>query len=119
MFNQDEIIKQFISYSVGCMFGRYSLDKEGLILANQGETLEDYLRQVPHPTFTPDEDAIIPILDDDFFMDDITDRFKLFLKVSFGEEHYEENLRFVEESIGRDIRSYFIKEFYPGSYQKI
>lgn len=113
VFNQDEIIKQFVSYSVGCMFGRYSLDKEGLVLANQGETLEDYLKQVPKPSFTPDADNIIPILDDDYFMDDITDRFREFLKVSFGEEHFEENLRFVEESIGRDIRSYFQKEFYP------
>ena len=65
------------------------------------------------PSFTPDADNIIPILDDDYFMDDITDRFREFLKVSFGEEHFEENLRFVEESIGRDIRSYFQKEFYP------
>ncbi len=113
VFNQDEILKQFISYSVGCMFGRYSLDKEGLVLANQGETLEDYLKQVPKPFFTPDADNIIPILDDDYFMDDITDRFREFLKVSFGEEHFEENLRFVEESLGRDIRSYFQKEFYP------
>ena len=55
-------MRQFISYAVGCMFGRYSLDKEGLILANQGETLKEYLEKVPKPTFIPDEDAIIPVL---------------------------------------------------------
>jgi type II restriction/modification system DNA methylase subunit YeeA len=95
------------------MFGRYSLDKPGLILADQGETLQDYLRQVPDPSFTPDEDNVLPILDGDWFQDDIKERFKKFLKVTFGEEHYEENLQFIEDAIGRDIRSYFLKEFYP------
>jgi type II restriction/modification system DNA methylase subunit YeeA len=106
-------MKEFISYAVGCMFGRYSLDKPGLILADQGETLQDYLRQVPDPSFTPDEDNVLPILDGDWFQDDIKERFKKFLKVTFGEEHYEENLQFIEDAIGRDIRSYFLKEFYP------
>ena len=105
-------MKEFISYAVGCMFGRYSLDKPGLILANQGETLQDYLRQVPNPTFTPDEDNVLPILDGEWFSDDITERFKKILKVTFGEEQYEENLQFIEEAIGRDIRSYFLKDFY-------
>ena len=108
-----DTMREFISYTLGCMFGRYSLDKPGLILANQGETLQDYLRQVPEPTFTPDEDNAIPILDGDWFNDDITERFKKFLRVTFGEEHYEDNLAFIEEAIGRDIRSYFLKEFYP------
>jgi len=107
-----DTMQEFISYAVGCMFGRYSLDKPGLILANQGETLQDYLRQVPDPTFTPDEDNVLPILDGDWFNDDITERFKKFLKVTFGEDHYEENLQFIEEAIGRDIRSYFLKDFY-------
>jgi hypothetical protein len=107
-----DTMREFISYAVGCMFGRYSLDKPGLILANQGETLQDYLRQVPDPTFLPDEDNAIPILDSDWFSDDITERFKKFLRITFGEEHYEENLAFVENAIGRDIRSYFLKEFY-------
>lgn len=107
-----ETIREFLSYSVGCMFGRYSLDKSGLILANQGETLQDYLRQVPDPTFLPDEDNAIPVLDGEWFSDDITERFKKFLRVTFGEQHYEENLAFIEQAIGRDIRSYFVKEFY-------
>ena len=107
-----DTMREFISYAVGCMFGRYSLDKPGLIMANQGETLQDYLRQVPEPTFMPDEDNAIPILDGDWFSDDITERFKKFLRVTFGDEHYDENLAFIEEAIGRDIRSYFLKEFY-------
>jgi type II restriction/modification system DNA methylase subunit YeeA len=107
-----DTIKEFISYAVGCMFGRYSLDKPGLILANQGETLADYLKQVPQPSFEPDDDNVIPVLDDNWFSDDISERFRNFLRVSFGGEHYEENLKYIEKSIGKDIRKYFIKDFY-------
>jgi len=116
VFDQNEIFSQFISYAVGCMFGRYSLDKEGLILANQGETLQDYLlkieKQESELSFVPDDDNIIPILDDEWFEDDIVGRFYAFLKVSFGEQNFEKNLSFVEESIGKDIRKYFVKDFY-------
>jgi type II restriction/modification system DNA methylase subunit YeeA len=105
-------MKEFISYAVGCMLGRYSLDKEGLILANVGETLEDYLSQVPEPNFMPDEDNVIPVLEGEWFEDDIAERFKDFLKVTFGEENFDENLAFLEEAIGRDIRGYFVKDFY-------
>ena len=112
-----DTMREFISYAVGCMFGRYSLDKPGLILANQGETLDDYLSLVPHPRFTPDDDNVIPLLDGDWFTDDITGRFREFLRVTFGDEHYEENLRFIETSLGKKdkplpIRDYFLKEFY-------
>ena len=107
-----DTMKEYISYAVGCMFGRYSLDKPGLILANQGETIEDYHKQVPEPTFSPDEDNVIPILDGDWFADDICDRFRKFLRVTFGEEHYEENLQFIERAIGKNIRKYFLKDFY-------
>jgi type II restriction/modification system DNA methylase subunit YeeA len=103
---------EFLSYAVGCMFGRYSLDKPGLVLANQGETLEDYLAQVPESTFEPDEDNVIPMLDGDWFSDDITERFRKFLRVTFGEEHFQENLRFIETALGKDIRKYFTKDFY-------
>jgi len=108
----EDTMKEFISYAVGCMFGRYSLDKPGLILANQGETAADYRAQVPDPSFSPDEDNVIPILEEGWFADDITARFKEFLRVTFGEEHYDENLAFLEEAIGRDIRGYFLKDFY-------
>jgi len=113
-----DTMREFISYSVGCMFGRYSLDKPGLILANQGETLADYLAQVPEPTFMPDKDNVIPMLDGDWFADDIAERFRRFLRVTFGEEHYEENLRFIEEALNvkgkrsYSLRDYFLSEFY-------
>ncbi|MCP4154392.1 MAG: BREX-1 system adenine-specific DNA-methyltransferase PglX, partial [bacterium] len=107
-----DTMREFISYAVGCMFGRYSLDKPGLILANQGDTLRDYLTQIPEPTFFPDEDNVIPILEGDWFSDDIAGRFRKFLLITFGAEHYEENLAFIEKAIGKEIRKYFLKEFY-------
>ena len=121
-----DTMKEFISYAVGCMFGRYSLDKPGLILANQGETIEDYWKNVrsyqnlptancPLPTdsiFLPDADNVIPILDGDWFTDDISERFRQFLRITFGIEHYEENLKFIEQALGKDVRKYFLKDFY-------
>lgn len=250
-----DTMRELVSYAVGCMFGRYALDKPGLILANQGETLADFVRKVAsdqwpvaskegesyegeklqgsdrvaeshgscavglsgnqnisqggivrlnqpgtpggrldtiqhsggssasivsgvqklsvdsegiiggsgnatpdrnaaglsesrtantnhgnasgsqqndsgldgktghwpldtsHLSFVPDEDNVIPMLDGDWFTDDIAERFRKFLRVAFGEEHYEENLRFIEAALGengkaRDIRDYFLKDFY-------
>ncbi|MDW7690432.1 BREX-1 system adenine-specific DNA-methyltransferase PglX [Flammeovirgaceae bacterium SG7u.111] len=113
-FDQAEIIKQFISYAVGCMFGRYSLDKEGLVLANQGETLKEYIEKVGAEalSLTPDEDNIIPLLNDEWFEDDIVAQFQAFLKASFGSAHFSENLRFVEDALGKTLRKYFIADFY-------
>lgn len=115
-FWASELMEQFISYAVGCMFGRYSLDKEGLILANQGETVEDYLHKIERTldtcSFLPDADNIIPVLDDEWFEDDIVARFHKFLKVTFGEANFSKNLAFVEEQLGKDIRKYFTKDFY-------
>jgi type II restriction/modification system DNA methylase subunit YeeA len=116
VFHADAVFNQFVSYAVGCMFGRYSLDKEGLILANQGETLEDYLAKLELTrqdiSFLPDEDNIIPVLDDDWFEDDIVGRFYAFLKASFGEANFQKNLAFVEECLGKDMRKFFNKDFY-------
>jgi len=106
------LLLQLISYTVGCMFGRYNLDKPGLNLANQGESLQDFLKQVPNPSYMPDEDNIIPVLEGEWFTDDIVGRFKGFLIAAFGEEHYEENLKYIEDTIGKDIRKYFVKDFY-------
>ena len=217
-FDAQEVMAQFVSYAVGCMMGRYSLDKEGLMLANQGEGMADYVRkvsgdwwgvdgngewsidenknvyehypelqrttnlaaehatgqdrlsghernvegrtiradqsdQIPvdsrsgndadekgrtasgrdhesektdsrpqqqtpltthHPpiTFWPDEDAIIPVLDDEWFEDDIVGQFYRFLRVSFGERDFARNLAFLEAQLGKDIRKYFVKDFY-------
>ena len=113
-----DTMRELVSYAVGCMLGRYSLDKPGLILANQGETLADYLAQVPEPSFPADDDNVIPVLDGDWFADDITLRFRQFLRVAFGEEHYEDNLAFIEQALNvkgkrnYSLRDYFLSEFY-------
>lgn len=113
--------KSFISYAVGCMFGRYSLDKEGLVYAGGDFDSSNYT------TFAADKDAIIPICDDDSFEDDIVNRFVEFVSVVYGKETLEENLRFIADALGgngpsRDvIRKYFITDFYKDhlkTYQK-
>ena len=112
-------IIDLVSYAVGCMFGRYSLDESGLILANQGATARDYLAKVPNSRFMPDADNVLPIVDGDWFDDDTVARFRKFLRVAFGEEHFEENLRFVTESLGvKDLRDYFVKSFYKDHVQR-
>ncbi len=113
-----DTMRELVSYAVGCMFGRYSLDKPGLILANQGETLADYLRQVPEPGFPADDDNVIPLLEGDWFPDDISLRFRQFLRAAFGEAHYEDNLAFIEQALNikgkrnYNLREYFLGEFY-------
>ncbi len=107
-----DTMAEFLSYAVGCMFGRYSLDVPGLILANQGDGIDEYHAKVSQPTFEPDDDNVIPVLDGDWFPDDITDRFRKFLRVTFGEEKFRENLTFIEDALGKDIRKYFTKDFY-------
>lgn len=106
VFNADEIMKQFISYAVGVMFGRYSLDQDGLIVANLNQ---DYPKDT---TFEIDDDNVIPVLDDEYFSDDIVSRFVSFVKTTFGEESLSENIKFIEESLGKDLRKYFVKDFY-------
>ena len=113
-----DTIAEFLSYAVGYMFGRYSLDAPGLILANQGETLADYLARIPDPSFMPDNGNVIPVLDADWFPDDITERFHLFLRVIFGEAHFRENLKFIEDALGKDVRQYFTKNFYADHWKR-
>jgi len=120
----EDTMKEFISYSVGCMFGRYSLDMPGLVLANQGETVEDYIKKLEEwknqagtisqtdITFHPNKDNVIPVLNGDWFTDEIVERFQRFLHVTFGDEYYEANLKFIEKALGKDIRRYFLKDFY-------
>lgn len=108
----EELVYEILRYSIGNIFGRLSLNSGGFVLANLGETLLDFLKQVPNPKFMPDEDNIIPVLDGEWFNDDIVGRFKVFLKAAFGEEHFEENLKYIEDTIGKDIRKYFVKDFY-------
>ena len=138
-------IKSFISYAVGCMFGRYSIDAEGLIYAggdfkdrwkyengqwkvrrivkdDEGKIVEDTWVDA---TFVPDIDNVIPITDDEYFEDDIVSRFIEFLKVTFGEDTLEENLDYIADTLERKssetarqaIRRYFLKDFYKDHVQ--
>ena len=116
-----DVVISLISYAVGCMFGRFSLDVEGLVLADAGQTVEDYLAKMPDPanvTFLPDADNVLPITDDEYFDDDIVGRFVEFVRVVYGYETLEENLRFVADALGgkgtprQVIRSFFLKEFF-------
>ncbi len=119
-FNRERDIKSFISYAVGCMLGRYSLDQEGLVYAG-GE-----FDSSKYTTFKADEDNIIPILDESYLEDDIVSRFIEFVKVTFGEETLKENLEYIantlDEKTGKlnpkdTIRKYFLTEFYKDHIQ--
>lgn len=121
VLTKQDVVKSLISYAVGCMFGRYSLDKEGLVYAGGEWDDSNYV------AFPADKDAIIPICDDEYFNDDIVARFVEFIKVVYGEATLEENLIFIAEALGgngsaRDvIRAYFINGFYSDhckTYQK-
>lgn len=114
-------IKSLLSYAVGCMFGRYSLDVEGLAYAGGEWDASKY------KTFIPDEDNIIPICDDEYFEDDITGRFVKFIETVYGKDTLDENLRFIADALGGSgqpkdvIRNYFLNGFYADHlkiYQK-
>ena len=117
---RDEITS-LISYAAGCMFGRYSLDVDGLVLADQGATVDNYLAKMPnsdHVTFMPDSDNVLPITDDEYFDDDIVRYFIDFVRTVYGEETLEQNLAFIAEALGGKgtprevIRTYFLKDFF-------
>lgn len=105
-------IKSFISYAVGCMFGRYSLDTEGLAYAGGEWDNSKY------STFIPDADDIIPICDEEYFEDDIVTRFVEFVRIIYGSDTLEDNLSFISNALGgkgapRDVlRNYFLNEFF-------
>ena len=119
-FRQDTV-KELLSYATGCMMGRFSLDHPGLILANAGDTLDNYYAKVGKSSdavaFRPDPDGIIPVLDGEWFEDDIVARTREFLAVTFPESGVGENLRFIEVSLSKDIRKYFCAEFYKDHLQ--
>ena len=112
VLTKSDVVKSLLSYAVGCMFGRYSLDVPGLAYAG-GEF--DWSK---YPSFRPDEDDIIPICDDEYFEDDIVGRLCTWLKTVYGEEHYQENLQFISDALGgkgsplENIRGYFLNDFY-------
>ncbi len=112
-----DTIKELVSYAVGCLMGRYSLDKEGLILASQGETLEDYWQKVgvekTAATLQPDGDGILPVIvGANAFADDAKNRVTEFVRVVFGAENLNANLNFIEECLGTTLESYLAKEFW-------
>ncbi|MHB8125190.1 MAG: BREX-1 system adenine-specific DNA-methyltransferase PglX [Desulfitobacteriaceae bacterium] len=112
-------IKSFISYAVGCILGRYSLDEEGLVFAGGKFEPERY------KTFKADADGILPVLSDTYFDDDIVTKFVEFVKVTFGENTLATNLDYIAETVGRKanessrecIRRYFLKDFYKDHVQ--
>lgn len=117
---RDEIVS-LISYAVGCMFGRYSLDVEGLAYAGGEWDASKYI------TFQPEPDAILPICDDDYFENDITSRFIKWVETVYGTDTLEENLKFIADAlVGKGnsrevIQNYFLNEFYINhckTYQK-
>ena len=137
-FNKDELVKQFLSYAIGCIMGRYSIDKPGLIMANSDDVLElssnEFLvkdtngdiRQEVKTEFLPDEFGILPITAEKDFSNDIVERVKEFVKFVYGEESLKDNLNFIAEALGNKdnknpeeiIRTYFIKDFYADHLQR-
>ena len=137
-FNKDELVKQFLSYAIGCIMGRYSINKSGLIIANSDDILElsenkfivkgtdGEIRQEIESKFLPDEFGIIPITDEKDFSNDIVERVKEFVKFVYGEESLKDNLNFIAEALGNKdnksaeeiIRTYFIKDFYSDHLQR-
>lgn len=107
-----DTMRELVSYAVGCMFGRYSLDAPGLMIASQGEGLDAYAARVPETSFAPDTDNVIPVLEGEWFADDVAQRFRHFLRTAFGDEQFVNNLQFVEDALGKDIRKYFTRDFY-------
>ena len=114
-------IKTLVSYFVGCMFGRYSLDKEGVVYAGGDWDYSKYNDSIV------DYDNIIPICDDEYFDDDIVARFIKIIEFVYGSEYLEDNIKFIADSLGQKgtaregIRSYFLNDFYKDHvkvYQK-
>ena len=113
IWHTDVLMKQLISYAVGCMMGRYSVDKPGLILANQGDGIEQFNELVPNSRFEVDDDGIVPLMSaQSDFADNATLRFKHWLSVTFGEDTLVENLNFIEAALGKSIDDYFVKDFW-------
>lgn len=95
-----DLIVELVSYSLGCMLGRYSLDREGLVYANSGNKgFDELVAEGAYKSFPADQNAIIPLTDQEWFKDDATDRLREFVQVVWGSEHLQENLDFIAESL--------------------
>lgn len=96
----NDLLKELISYIIGCMMGRYSLDREGLVYAHEGNRgFAELVAEGAYKTFPADNDGILPLMDDEWFDDDVTSRVKEFVRTVWGEEHLQENLEFIAESL--------------------
>ena len=116
VWHKDVIIKQFISWMVGCFMGRYSADKPGLIIASQGQKVEDL--DLPAMTLEIDDDGIIPIIQEsDFFTDDMTQRIEAGVKALFGERNFHENMKYIKVCLGQELRDYLYKDYYDDHLQ--
>lgn len=114
VWHSDVVMKQLISYSVGCMLGRYRLDKPGLHIAHPEPTEEEIAPYEYHGfTFEIDDDAIVPLMTNDCgFSDNASLRFAEFVRTAFGEETQVENLNFIEQCLGKTVEQYFVKDFW-------
>ena len=116
VWHEDVIIKQFISYLIGCFMGRYAIDKPGLIIASQGQKIEDL--DLPAQTIEIDDDGIIPIIqEEDFFVDDMTQRIEVAVKTLFGEMNFYENMKYIKSCLGQNLRDYLYKNYYADHQQ--
>lgn len=116
VWHDDVIIKQFISYLVGCLMGRYSVDRPGLIIASQGQKVADL--DLPAHTIEIDDDGIIPvIMEEDFFADDLTQRIETAVKTLFGERNFYENMKFIKTVLGMNLRDYLYKNYFADHQQ--
>ena len=112
---KEDVIKSFVSYFVGCMFGRYDVSRPGLAYAGGNFDISSYT------DFVPDNDNVIPVLGDSWFKNDAETYFIKFVEKVFGHESLNENLKFIENALGKSIREYFYKDFYKDhlkTYQK-
>lgn len=106
VLTKEDVIKAFISYVVGCMFGRYDASRPGLVYAGGEFDISSY------SSFVPDNDNVIPILGDSWFKDDAETYFIKFIEMQFGHDSLNENIKFIENALGKSIREYFYKDFY-------
>lgn len=116
VWHKDVIIKQFISWMVGCFMGRYSADKPGLIIASQGQKVEEL--NLPAMNLEIDDDGIIPIIQEsDFFTDDMTQRIEAGVKALFGERNFYDNMKYIKACLGQELRDYLYKDYYDDHMQ--
>ena len=116
IWHDDVVIKQFLSWLVGCLMGRYSADKPGLIIASLGQKVADL--DLKKQTIEIDDDGIIPvILEEDFFADDLTQRIEAAVKALLGDKYFQDNMKFIRTVIGMTLRDYLYKNFYSDHQQ--